>query len=235
MTSPTSEADLAAIIVGRQCEKGYDVHQEVQLERDRPCADVVAIKRGHVIVTETKQSLSTVLIRQGCYWRDFAHEVWLAVPAPKTRGGWEEREKMRLVFDACGLGLVHLGPVTGEEGLVHPFHLAQVRETPARIREMREFLKGHRQDMGTAGAAQSKGESSGKDSPFQRTARALKDYVADNPGCMLKHAVKAIEHHWGSNSQAIGRLRSLVEDGAVKGVRYDVEGGILRLFPEGEA
>lgn len=220
-----SEAALAAE-VGRWLDGyGWEVYQEVQVERRGAVADLVAVRRGVLWVIECKRSLSLKLLEQTMAWRGRAHYVSLASGAPSRRPSAHEAtaELCRL----AGLGWIEASPARGRHPVVVVERVKAAICRQAAVVTVRDALDEPMKSFAPAGNARSK-----RWTPFQKTAEQLRLLAAAEPGLLLSDAVARCEHHYKSNEAARGTLAKWLRDGIVSGVHLRKEDGRLRLYPD---
>ena len=72
-------------------------------------------------------------------------------------------------------------------------------------------------------------------SPFQKTCRAIAEYVASHPGATLTDVLAAVPTHYKRSSIAQRALPIYLKKGVVKGVRGQLKGKIWYLYPANTA
>ncbi len=220
-----SEAALAAEISRWLGGYGWEVYQEVQVERRGAVADLVAVRRTVLWVIECKRSLSLKLLEQAMAWRGRAHYVSLATTAPSRRPSAHTAtaELCRL----AGLGWLEATPPRGRSGVLVGERVKAAICRQAAVGALREALDEPQKSNAEAGNAQSK-----RWTPFQKTAEQLRTMTASEPGLLLSEAVERCEHHYASNQAARATLAKWIRDGIVSGVHLRKVDGRLRLYPD---
>lgn len=234
MSWPETETDLLAPVVPWLRGRGCKTYAEVQFKDDEECpvADIVTTKLGKAGVIEGKRTLSMKLIRQACYWLDYADAVSIVVPAPSGKSQTIERRKCHKVLDRLGVGLieVHLDgrgkPVV--EMVLTPKQQQVGRS--AKLLDVVDPLKNPR-------CMPPKDIEPGNDnrristSRYQQTVDKLIAYVRTDPGCTIKAAIRAIDHHWPNTQKAISQLTKIAAtESGIKGIRTEIRDGLLRLY-----
>src|SRR6185312_5261868 len=179
MKAAATEAMLAATVSAFLAADGAEVFHEVTLEwklrrqatvgNGRPVGDGradLAFLRGAVLgVVECKMSLSFELLAQAARWRDYAHEVWIAVPFAKMSEGRHE------AFQVCrkhyGFGVIEVQD-DDEVRLRHPVQRATI--DPALLNSLRPEHKTGGELAGT--------NRGGHFTTFKETAARWAAYVA---------------------------------------------------------
>lgn len=218
-----SERDIAEPIGTFLRSKDFALYPEVEFEKDRPVADWVALhangQRAGVI--ECKTTLSVKLLRQACWWLDKADWVTVGLPAPKGKHQAEERVKCHDLLQRLGLGLLEVA----DDGAVNVVMSPNVQE-PGRSDRLIAILTPGHQAMGKAGTSKSD-----KWTPYQQTVANLRRFVADNPGCTLKEALRSIDHHYATLQQAITKLANYAtNESGLRGIRTERVQGLMRLY-----
>ena len=212
---PTSEADLAALVVAWLERECWDVYHEVSIGQT---ADIVA-RRGPVLwVIETKRSMSLSVIGQAQRWAAYAHLRSVAVPV--SRGG-AGRDMAHEVCRRWGIGVIE----ARENGNV--MELVAARFARPRYGEgLSSTLRPEHKTHAVAGTT-----SGGRWSDWRGTCRELQREVESDPGVTLRDALKRIRYHYASASSARAALSHQLQAGEVSGVRCIVDGRELRLYP----
>ena len=221
MTAFTSEVDLAAPLVPYFEQRGHVVYQEVKGPVSGKTADLVAVSGAKLHVVEAKLSFGIQVVEQAIGWFGQAHRVSIAIPSPASRRIPAPRWAM---LRRLGLGLL----------CVTPEAVLQVVEPRIERLATEHFLADAVgvQPTGWSGRAGGQGQAW---SPFKSTCNQVLEYVrqANEPrGCLLREVVEQIQHHWGSDRMAEGRLRTLIKHGKVPGVFRRGEGRHYRVLLE---
>ncbi len=69
-------------------------------------------------------------------------------------------------------------------------------------------------------------------SPFQETARLVREEVERHPGCSMKQLVEAVDHHYASVASFKCNMAKYIRAGIIDGIRVEQEGRKLRFYPE---
>lgn len=104
-----SEVDLCAAAIDWFKSQGWTVHQEVELpgvaHRTRR-VDLIIEREGEYRVVEAKTTLSPKVINQAAGVRQFAHRVYVLVPAAKSKSGRDDRNLLLKTALAMGVGVI---------------------------------------------------------------------------------------------------------------------------------
>ena len=196
------ESELAAKIVRGLLDDAWEVYQEVAPFYCGQVADIVAVRANRIWVIETKMSLSLAVIEQAEWWKYYAHWVSCGVPAPSRRLGLRNNNRGRHMAERVarwlGLGLLEVdGDGVGNT-------MAPSLNRHAKVEHLRNVLSDEHKTYAAAGTKQ------GYWTPFKRTCRDVTKYVADHPGCNLKDAIAAVDHHYGTDSTAKACLAKFI-------------------------
>lgn len=197
------ESELAAKIVRGLLDDAWEVYQEVAPWTCGPIADIVAVRANRLWVIETKTSFSLALIEQAEWWRFWAHWVSCGVPAPKRRPGYQTNDRGRhiaaRIVQWLGIGLLQVDDDGVQLTSVEP-----AMNRHAKTEYLRCVLTEERKTYALAGT------KGGYWTPFKRTCRHLTEYVAEHPGCKLKDAIVAIDHHYSNERTARACLAKFI-------------------------
>lgn len=201
-----SEKEIAATVVAWLAD-GWDVYQEV--EGRCGVADIVAVELeapNRVWIIEVKKSFSLAVLAQAWHWikAGAAHRVSVAVPMGKN---WKARTFTEEIAKTFGIGVLYVDTSVRES--VDP---KLQRKLVAEIK-VREEHKSHAKA----------GSQGGYWTPFKQTCKAVKLFVAENPGCTGRELVDGIEHHYATSASARGSLLSWAKSGKVAGVKVGDE------------
>lgn len=215
-----SEAELAAMIVEWLAAQGWEVHQEVSSSGGEPRADVVGRYGCVTWVIETKLSLSLSLLEQAAHWTRYANYVSIAFPYSRLRS---HSLFLRNSLKMMGIGYLAVRPEEEAKYLKQSLEPRLNRKLVNR--KLWHLLDAHENliDAGTP--------DGGYWTPFKVTAKALRKFVEENPGCTMKEAVDGIKHHYAHSQSACSNLRGYLRDGVIKGIRLEEAGRNLTLFP----
>lgn len=203
------ESRLAAHVISWLESEGWDVYQEVS------GVDIVALRGGVVWAVECKMVMSFDVLEQAIDRRADCHCSWVATP-PRKKG----RALASKICSLLGVGWM----TVSKDGKVNPLG------RPAFNRKATDRLRSAvRPEHKTFAAA---GSSTGRSwTPFKETCRGLLAYVVANPGTELRDAVKAVKHHYRTDSSATRSLANLVISGVVAGLEARRIGKSVLLFP----
>lgn len=210
-------------IVARYFAGAGDVFPEVRIFVDGPRADfVVRRSDGGLDVVECKRRPNSAMLAQAAYWLSAADRVWLAYEPPR-RGAVAQRWIATCV--GKGIGVIH---VAGGEATVAASARAFGAGGPTPIwrEHLRVALTPHHAEFGEGGNARSEFYSA-----FRLTCRNLGEYVRAHPGCTVRDAVGAIEHHYTSDAVARSAVLAWWHKGKVPGLRVDTRARPFRLYP----
>jgi hypothetical protein len=215
-----SEAEIARKVVVELQSLGFETYEEVTNGGSR--ADIVGLRGPVVAVVETKATMSLAFLNQLLYWRGFAHLVIGACGYGRTVGAAHRLCQLE------GIGLWSVGFESVRE------EIAPVLRRKAYTEKIRKRCVPENRTGETA-YAQAGTNGGGYYTPFRKTARALTDIVRQKPGIALRDAMTEISHHYRSDATARSAMPSLIERGAVGGIRIEREGRLVRLYPTEQA
>ncbi len=218
-----TEEQLAAAAVGWLGDYGWDVYQEVQVQRNRPVADLVAVRHGIVWILEAKLSLSLTLLEQVWAWRGCAHYLSLLLPRARRepRGYRFTTELLR----GQGVGWLEVGGTVDCPAVQTRLKPAVYRQ--ARVAELVGRLHERQKTYAPAGNNRSR-----RWTPFQQTCEALREAVVAEPGVALTEALDRITHHYRSRQAAYSSLTKWLKQGVVTGLHLRLVDDRLRLYPD---
>ena len=208
------------MIVEWLAAQGWEVHQEVSSSGGNPRADVVGRFGAVTWVIETKLSLRLSLLEQAAHWTRYANYVSIAFPYSRLRS---HSLFLRNSLKMMGIGYLAVRPEEEAKSLRQSLEPRLNRKLVNR--KLWHLLDAHENlvDAGTP--------DGGYWTPFKVTAKALRKFVEENPGCTMKQAVDGITHHYAHNQSARSNLRGYLRSGVIKGVRLEEAGRNLTLFP----
>ncbi len=229
MAAFSSEEELARAAVAWLTGYGWEVYQEVQVQRNRGVADLVAVRHGVVWVLECKRSLSLALLEQAGEWVGRAHYVSIVTPRFTRPPRGHQAAATLLRYQ--GIGWLVAGPARSSRGgplepVVEERLKPRVLRT-AEVTKLRAALHENQKTWAAAGNAASK-----RWTPFQRTCEGLRQRAAAEPGVLLTEAVAGVTHHYRSQATALSALRRWIQQGVVTGVHARKVAGRLRLYPD---
>lgn len=215
-----AETAIAKPVLRLLGEMGFDLYQEVPLGAR---ADIVGILGGKTVcVVECKASLSFDVLAQAQNWIKFAHWRFVAVPAAKASDG---RRLARNLAEDLGIGVIEV--TDRNDGA----NFATVRSYPRlnRACDPGRMLKALRPEHKTFAEAGSNGSHW---SPWRESIRSLVSEVEREPGQTLAAIIAKVPHHWANNSSAKGCVARQIQAGLIKGLRLQVDGKVLRVYPD---
>lgn len=207
-----TETQLASTVQRHMVADGWDCFAEVQMYQGDKRADLVAVLGTRVAVVETKLSLSFEVLSQALRWLGTAHHVIVAVPEPKNIMG-RRLEFIEDYLETKGIGLWWVSGA--DQTVLDGYDTSRIREMvrPALHRYAHEASKQLRAVLvpemrETLGGAKVGGIAS---TPFKRTCLELQRYVAGHPGISFGDAIRAIRHHYSSETSAKGSAELLAK------------------------
>lgn len=209
-----TENELASFVAPWLLEQDYELFEEVQLSRASYRADLVGRRGSTITVIECKLAFNERVIEQALWWSHEATFTLVAVPSALRHP---------ILRHACrnfGIGILSVCKFSG----------VRIEEAPRMNRRRAHLLDdGLREGQrykGIAGTSNSQYWS-----PFRETCSQLRSAVYANPGISLKEAVEQIRHHYAGSITARGALRKWIEIGKVEGVRSQLDGRKICLYP----
>jgi len=218
---PSSEAELAAVVVAWLRDLRWEVYQEV--EAYGHVADIVAVQGALLWVIETKTSLSLRVMEQAFMWRQRAHYASVAIPRARRASSYAMR-----CLNRDGIGALEVRAPDGytpELSRVSEVGHAALNRRPAG--KLRDKLYEQQKTYAAAGS------QGARWTPFIGTCEELRRFVAEHPGATLKESIASIKTHYRTPSTARSSLARWIQAGVVQGVRCELEGKALRLYAEG--
>lgn len=222
-----SEEELAARVVAWVQAQGWETFHEVQMHTYGRRADIVARCGNHLWVIETKRSLTFEVVEQAHSWHTWAHLVSIAVPEAKR-----DRSVMAYRFCASlGVGVIEV-PTDARS-----LSLIRVR-VPPQLERIQGKLRGPHNWLAKSLREEHKESVPGNDAskfftPYQNTCNELRRILHEHPdGILMAQALKNIEHHYADDKSATCSLTHWIRLGKVEGMRVDVVGRRLTLFPD---
>lgn len=218
MSRDYSESELARAVVAELQAQGYETYEEVEAARGAARADIVGLRGPLVVIVECKVSMGLAVLEQCVNWRGSAHMVIAATGYSRTN-----RAADRLMrFDGIGHWRVGSDAFVREDIAPRLHRKADVARLRARCLPENK----------TGGMfAQAGSTTGGHFTPFRATAMALREIVSKQPGLSLRDALAQTKHHYSSAKSAMSSLPGLIRSGVVQGVRLEVEGRALKLYP----
>ena len=226
------ETDLGKVVVAHLRDYGWEVYQEVQLHG--AVCDVVGTKGNLIWAVEVKKSLSFDLIAQAESWTRYAHLVSVAAPMTKNeigrRGIDRGRELAKRVLEERGIGFLAIEVPARGDPLIRPYRSSQGRLHRRVLSD--QFRNALREEQKTYTEAGTRG---GYFTLFKKTRMDLIAHVARNPGCSIKEAVDAVDHHYTTDRSARGSLVNLIHRGVIPEVMTFQSNREILLYPAGKA
>jgi hypothetical protein len=220
MTKPALlETDIGRAVVNWLQAQHWETYCEVQYEYAGRVADIVAVQGRLVWVIECKRSLGLSVIEQAAHWRYEAHLASVAVPDTKDRRS-RSREFAHDVCHWLGIGVLRVGSRD---------YVSVARQPRLNRKAQPQWLRGclvPQQRDSVPGS-----EAGGQWTPFKETCGRLRRFVKEHPGTTMKEAVSDLKHHYCNDVSAIGSLRKWIRQGKVPGVREEMDGRRLLLYP----
>lgn len=219
---PAKESELAAQVVAYLERDKWDIYQEVHL--DGKTADIVAVNPSKfVAVIECKMMFGFDVLSQAFHWKDYAHFVFVAVPA--SHRDWEVREFMRSVMKAFNFGWFEVSA-----DRVVKMETAQTINRNANAGFFLENLKPEHKTHAKAGT-----NRGGHWTPFKDVAAAVATYVNAHPeGVSVKEIcthVPAVSTYYKKPNAARRNVREHCKNGVIKHVRCVEKNGLTMVFP----
>lgn len=222
------ETELAAAVVAYLRDLEWDVHQEVG-HNYGPRADIVAVRGPLLWVIEAKTSFSLSVIAQAEHWRGHANLVSVAVP--RHGGDRPSRDIASQICTTWGIGVLEVaggvghrdqggyqsGQYVAADWRVYEAYAPTLqRVTTESGRWLRTKLCDQTRTYAAAGNNEGKFWS-----PFKATIAEIHRALKETPGLTTKELVKAIRHHYASDSSARGCLPRWLSYGKIPGVRVE--------------
>lgn len=226
---PMSEAQMAERVVKWLEADGWECFFEVAIPKltDRR-ADIVAAKGEKLRVVECKKTFGFELLDQAAHWLPYSHETFIAIPyAPFKSDARSMGLRVAKLLKLGVLDVTSLWPVDISNG-VTDVHVRVPPETRLSCdsRLQRSLCPEHKTHAqpGTRGG--------GQWTPFRATCEALARHAAENPGCTLAAAIKAIDHHYSSDRSAAQSIATWFDKGKTPGdFELKLEAGQFHVYP----
>jgi len=219
------ETELATAVMEWLEEQWWDCYPEAQFRSYGGRADIAAVRDGRLWIVECKCSLSMALLNQAHDWTGAAHYVSVAAPSKKRRGQYGGvvdfflREK----------GMGHIKITEGWDGTLAPYEILPPRLHRYAHHRAKELIGLLHPDMKRYKPGNANSDFS---SPFNRTMRAVVDYIKWHPGCTQKDIVDNVPHHYGCSATARSCIpKWLAWEPDKYRVRTEQEGRMLRFYP----
>lgn len=211
-----TEVELAKKIILYLNDLKWDVYQEVQLHRNGPIADIVAVQNGLVWIIEVKKSFSLAVLDQILEWPYYGNYVSIAaLPSKKDN-------KFVLAFmKNYGIGHLVVSQFDNEvnEKIMPFFNRKAFKNSILKI------LKDEHKTFAEAG------NNYGKHfTPFQNTVFQIQTIVEQNQGILFKDLLNRIKHHYHNNNTARACLLKWISDGILKGITIKKDNKDLKVY-----
>jgi hypothetical protein len=182
------ETDLSEPVSEWMRENGYTPHAEIQF--GRRAIDLVGIADdGELVAVELKLCLSDVLIRQTAIAGRACHRAYAAfASSPREVGLDAIRRLNRAAGPAGNLGALQVG-----EDSVSVVIEARPYPPPPQIADVIRDRLRRCGEGGVAGAPRIVGQGRGV-----RAARAVDEFLAENPNASWREVFRSIDHHYAS-------------------------------------
>lgn len=211
-----SEEEFAEIIVKWLKKNGWEVYQEVQLNRyGGSIADIVAKKNDKYWIIECKLNFGFGVMSQADEWKNFANYVSVAIPYTR-----------KTLFRIKLCKLLNIGVLTvtynqwlRDQSIDEYWQVDEdlkVTEQELKYKSLINQLTERHKTFAKAGNNYGK-----RITPFQLTKEKLINYVKENNGVLLKEAIKSINHHYAHNNSAKICLADLINRDVIKELYLD--------------
>lgn len=211
-----SEEEFAEIIVKWLKSNGWEVYQEVQLNRHAgSIADIVALKDGKYWIIECKLNFGFNVMSQADEWRYFANYVSVAIPYTN-----------KTLFRVKLCKLLNIGVLTviynqwlRDQSIDKHWQVNEdlkALEQELKYKSLINQLTEKHKTFAKAGNNYSK-----RITPFKLTVEKLVNYVKENNGSLLREVVKKIDHHYSTNNSAKTNLAEMINRDIIKELYLD--------------
>ncbi len=229
---PRSEQDIGAAIVAWLQAQYWNVYQEVRVfGYGGPVADIVAVQGKLIWIVECKTSMGLAVLDQAMEWRRQAHFISVASPYHEKARGAENSHILGHVFRTTGIGWLqvqHFDYRAENDTEIHQRFAPALNRNAHKTRDL--ILQSLHEEQKTAVGAGS--DHGGYYTPFKNTCRQVINYVLNHPGAALKDIIQNIDHHYSTDVTARACLARWIQQGIVKGVRAEMQGRKIVLYPE---
>lgn len=248
------EVDVAAAVVRWLRTMDWTVYQEVTIGGGGRTVDIVATRGPLVWAIEAKVSLGLAVLAQAYELLLHAHYVSVAVRAPAGEDRGDRWFAEQVVAAEHGIGVIEVDQ-RWDEAYTAQEWVAETKVEPRFFRTvrpldeygaMRLFQKIRHADrtdqrqpylrdlcvdpqQGYAAAGNNLGQ---RWSPFVGTCAAVRQYVAEHPGCTAADCMRGVQHHYRCEGTARSSMVHWVGQGRVPGVVQRREGGAIRWWPD---
>ncbi len=219
-----SETDLARYIVEYLEQEGWDCYPEAQMKYGGGRADIACTKQGILWIVEVKTSLSIRLLDQANDWlrTKGVNRVSIAFPTRGVPG---------VVTDLCDLK--GIGILTVPKSNYNLTRRIMEQKAPTALPTSDWKVKGMIESLHPDMKNYKPGTCNGYSTPYNRTMKAVDEYLIVHPDSTLKEIVTSVQHHYASNRTA----QVCILKGALRGgkerVRAKKEGNKWLLYSAG--
>lgn len=209
------ETEVAVLVVERLRDDGWEVFQEVACAGS--VADIVAVRKRITWIVEVKTKFSLDLVAQAVNWVKLGAASFVSIAYPRKTASAREQLITEILTERK-IGRIIVGD--RYNNIIPPQFIRRHRGHRINIRK-HLFAA---QKTSIAGSAHG-----GHWTPWKRTCEVLREHVYANPGCTMREAVEAINHHYMRDSTARACLLTQIRDGALEGIETKRDGRALTL------
>lgn len=215
-----AETDLAAAVVDL-LSHDHDVYQEVKIAGGT--VDIVA-KRGPILwAVEVKKSTSLAVLGQALRNHGWFHYSSIAVPDKRRRGRGEDAAFQFMKQNGIGKIEIQERRRWNKEsaealGWEYRLEASEVERASFNRRAFTKWVQLYEQQKIFAPAGTNGG---GAFTPFKGTRVLLLEFVTAHPGCTIKEAMSAIDHHYHKLSTAMSCVREYIKTGVIDEIRNE--------------
>jgi hypothetical protein len=196
------ETELAKFAIAYMAEQGYEVYQEVQIDRYGPVADIVGQMGSIIWVVECKVSAGIAVMKQAYNWIYKANIVSICTPTVFVPFA---RKWLRYL----GIGAMYPNKYGSITEYIHP---KLYRKATA----FKEKLFAEQKTFADAGT-----NAHCHFTPFKRTCRDVLEYVKYHDGCTLKELLKTVQTHYSCPAVARQCLSKWLCEEKIPGVKIN--------------
>ena len=207
-----SEEEFAEVVVKWLKQNGWEVYQEVQDRAYSGIADIVAKKDNKYWIIECKLNFGFKVMAEADGWKCCANYISVAVPSSKTD------MFRRRICSLLDIGVLRVSKHFYKENEFKIEEYLIAKEQTVCHKGLINALTEKHKTYAKAGNNYGK-----RITPFSNTVDALTSLVKENPGILLKEAVKKISHHYSTNNSAYACIRRYIANGIIKDfeIKYD--------------
>lgn len=208
-----SEKELAKAVVDDLRDGGWTVYPELgDIDIIATKADPDSPKGLKVIGVECKKAFNLTVLSQAFNRRSNVDEMWIAV----GHGNHEHQYFGGICAEKFGIGVYFVTKWDNWRTGGFDYKVDAHKQPLVRPRK-HDFID--RMLAPEAETFAEAGQAGGKHwTLFKKTSVALRKTVEEHPGCSVKDAVAAIEHHYSSPAVARSQLKKLIQQGVIEGV-----------------